>query len=194
MPRAKRAAAIAGEAKRTGVDPGYDSGDVGFECYLDKDASGDKFPCRVKAEGSGYYRAIFIQQNSDGQWVEDGDETPGVHFNPDHGPGHGIWRRDERCVERQVAHAVNSTVAAVQASPVVKIPAATKTPPAAKTPRTKQKQKTPYQIVKAAGRLPSKRALQTALRERGLDDSGDRKKLFERLDGWSKCTRCLNDC
>ena len=59
MVRVKRAAAIAGEAKRVGGDPGYGSDDDGFEAYLDHDDEvSTKYPCRLKSEGTGFYTAV----------------------------------------------------------------------------------------------------------------------------------------
>ena len=99
MVRVKRAAAVAGEAKRVGGDPGFGSDDDGFEAYLDHDDEvSTKYPCRLKSEGNGFYTAIFLKTASDGTVtsVPDGDSTKGVHFDPNHGPGHGIWRRDSK--------------------------------------------------------------------------------------------------
>ena len=59
MVRVKRAAAIAGEAKRVGGDPRYGSDDDGFEAYLDHDDEvSTKYPCRLKSEGTGFYTAV----------------------------------------------------------------------------------------------------------------------------------------
>jgi len=58
MVRVKRAAAIAGEAKRVGGDPEYGSDDDGFEANLDHDDEvSTKYPCRLKSEGTGFYTA-----------------------------------------------------------------------------------------------------------------------------------------
>jgi hypothetical protein len=92
MPRLSRAAAIQGEAKRrTGVaeDPGYASDSI-CDAYLDFDHVGGKFRCHPKAEGGGLYHLMFI--DDDGKL--DGFETKHVHWDSDHGKGHGIWRRE----------------------------------------------------------------------------------------------------
>ena len=80
-----------GEAKRrTGVaeDPGYAS-DSSCEAHMDLDHLGGKWRCLPKAEGDGFYSLVFLDEYG----KPDGDETPHVHWDPDHGKGHGIWRR-----------------------------------------------------------------------------------------------------
>ena len=96
MSRPQRAARVAGEARRKNIDPNYASDDDGFEAYLDHQPT-DRFPCRVSSMrdelGDGFYKCIFV----DAKGVPDGDETTGVHFDPNYGPGHGIWPRiDQR--------------------------------------------------------------------------------------------------
>lgn len=117
MERQRRSAAAAGEAKRQGLDdPGYDSDDCSFECYLDHDTTISRYPCRVEAQGDGFNKAIFVDPNGE----DDGDDTEGVHWDPQHGQGHGIWRRvgKDSSTEANPTSALKSSIKKVSSNTI----------------------------------------------------------------------------
>ena len=166
--RAKRTAAVAAAAKLSGADPCYPSDDDNFEAYFDHDDGGVKFPCRVKAsgEGDGFYTAIFLKQDPDTKrWYPDGDETPGVHFDPKKGAGHGIWPRLDQSVEDKSKESRKST-----------------TTKAAKdnTPKIHDD----FDTLKAAGKLPTVGTVRNAWKKRNLPAGGSHRQMLERLHNY----------